>query len=113
MLNHRHKWISRLKKGDVLRSRSGMLRVVRHVSHNKIPGYGIRTTLIFSIQRNSWTTRPYTVYTGNDLVQMGYVKTRARRALRSKFDRTLESDFDRRGSAAECSLHSWDVLGVA
>ena len=33
-------WIHRIKKGDVLRSGSGRLRVVRDVSHNLVENHG-------------------------------------------------------------------------
>jgi hypothetical protein len=112
MLNPNNSWISRLKKGDVLRSRSGMLRIIRRVSHSKIPFYGIRTTVTFTIQTCSWTGRPYTIYTGNDLVQMGYEQVDARFALRRKFDRALELDFEA-PTAAACEFSCCDVRGVA
>ena len=63
-------WIKKLQKGDVIRSRSGALRVVRAVDHF---GPGIcRTVVHLAIKRCSWTHRAYTVYNGNDLRQMGY-----------------------------------------
>lgn len=85
-------WIGRIQKGDVLRSRSGMLRVVREVSHHEVRYSGpphIRTSVVFAIKHCSWTRRPYTVYTGNDLVQMGYRPTSARVSLRKKIDRAI------------------------
>lgn len=112
MLNPRHTWISRIKKGDVLRSKSGMLRIVRRVSHSHIRFYGIRTTVTFTIQACSWTGRPYTVLTGNDLVQMGYEPVAERFPLRTKFDRTLELDFSAHRSA-DCVFSCCDVRGVA
>jgi len=112
MLNPNHAWISKIKKGDVLRSGTGMLRIVRRVSHSFIKYYGIRTSVTFTIQACSWTGRPYTVLTGNDLVQMGYIPMRGRFALKTKFDRTLERDFSA-DTAADCELTCCDVKGVA
>jgi len=112
MLNSKHAWISCLKKGDVLRSKSGLLRIIRRVSHSKIPFYGIRTTVTFTIQSCSWTGRPYTIYTGNDLVQMGYEQVDARFPLRTKFDRALEKDFSA-DKSADCEFSCCDVRGVA
>lgn len=105
-------WIPRIKKGDVLRSRTGMLRIVRKVSHSHIPHYGIRTSVTFTIQRCSWTTRPYTIYNGNDLRQMGYTPLRGRFHLKTKFDKTLERDFSAK-DAKECVFDCCDVRGIA
>jgi len=109
----RHAWIKRIRKGDVLESRSGRLRIVRSVSHSVIPGYDIRTTVIFTIMRCSWTTRCYTVYTGNDLVQMGYRPVKARVRLVKPFDKKIEAEFNRKGNASECVLRCCDVEGIA
>jgi hypothetical protein len=92
----KHSWIARIKKGDVLRSRSGVLRVVRGVTHSQVHYNGpphIRTNVVFAIKHCSWTGRPYTVYTGNDLVQMGYRPTSARVSLRKKIDRAIERTY--------------------
>ena len=83
------RWIAKIKRGDILRSRSGMLRVVREVTHSDQGIYGIRTSVTFTIKTCSWTGRCYTVYTGNDLVQMGFRPTRARVSLRKKIDREI------------------------
>jgi len=94
-----HSWIARIRKGDVLRAGSGLLRVVRHVSHSTVKWNGpahTRTNVYFSIKHCSWTHRCYTVYTGNDLVQMGYRPTRARVKLRKKIDRIIEHDITNR-----------------
>ena len=85
-------WIARIRKGDVLRSGSGVLRVVRNVSHSEVRWSGpphIRTSVVFAIKHCSWTKRPYTVYTGNNLVQMGYQPTRARVTLQKRIDRAI------------------------
>lgn len=101
-------WIKRIRKGDVLMSRSGLLRVVRQVSHHGASRSA--TNIHFAIKHCSWTGRCYTVYNGNDLVQMGYQPTRARRRrLNGKMDRAIESDF----GAAMPQLTCCDVEAVA
>jgi len=93
-------WIARIKVGDVLKSGSGVLRVVRDVSHYSVykgsPQEHTRTNVTFAIRHCSWTGRPYTVYTGNDLVQMGYRKTRAKVKLNKKIDRLIKQTFSGR-----------------
>lgn len=103
-------WIKRIRKGDVLRSGSGALRIVRHVSHHgpSIP----KTSVYFAIQRCSWTTRCYTVYTGNDLRQMKYSPTNGRMPLKTNMDKMIEKQFSR-DFAKDCELHCCDVIGVA
>lgn len=110
-------WIHRIKRGDILRSGSGLLRVVRSVSHSLIPvGCGgtrkphFRTTVIFTIQHCSWTGRCYTVYTGNDLVQIGYRPTRGRIRLNRKIDRRIEQEF--REHPRVPGLSCCDVEGI-
>jgi hypothetical protein len=108
-------WVSRIRKGDVLRSGSGVLRVVREVSHSEIRYSGpphIRTSVYFAIKRCSWTRRCYTVYTGNDLIQMGYRPVRARVTLRKSIDRAIERDIQRPGYHKP-KLTCCDVEGVA
>jgi hypothetical protein len=112
MLNPDHKWIERIKLGDVLKSRSGDLRVVRWVRHSPIPYYGIRTSVIFAIRRTSWTTPAYTVYTGNDLVQMGYRPTRAKHPLTARIDKRLLKSFEHNGGILPTDLRAWDVIGL-
>ena len=88
-------WITKLQKGDVIRSKTGLLRIVRSVTHY---GFSInKTYVILSIKRCSWTGRAYTVYTGNDLKQMGYRPVKARFALQSRVDRLMEEEFVRPG----------------
>ena len=83
-------WIHKIKKGDVLKSGSGKLRVVRDVSHNQVKHYALRTSVTFAIMHCSWTERPYTTYTGQDLVNMKYRPTRAKVTLRKKIDKAIE-----------------------
>ena len=105
----KYAWVLRLRKGDVLKSRTGRLRVVRKVSIGRTVA---STTVIFSIQHCSWTGRPYTVYTGNDLRQMGYRPTKARVRLNSQFARLLEADFGATRSS-DCTFTCCDVEGIA
>lgn len=105
-------WIKAIKRGDVLKSGTGKLRVVRHVSHNEIPGYGIRTSVVFAIQHCFWTHRCYTIYNGSDLVQMKYRPTKASVSLRKKIDKAIDAELFRRGSIKEAKLKCCDVDGV-
>lgn len=109
MNNPAHAWIARIKKGDVLRSRKGVLRVVREVSHHHIPFHGIRTCVTFTIRHCSWTGRCYTVLGGNDLVQMGYRPTRAKVSLRRRIDRAIEAEFGKHRPELTCC----DVDGIS
>lgn len=108
--NHPYAWVKKLKVGDVLKSRTGMLRIVRSIHVGPTVA---STRLIFTIQHCSWTTRGYTVYTGNDLRQMGYSKVgRKRYKLKDHFDKLLAEDFRRGGNASECNFHCCDVIGI-
>lgn len=108
----RTKWIEGIKVGDMLRARSGKLRVVRSVSHSESKHYGTRTIVIFTIQHCSWTGRCYTVYTGSDLRSAGYRPTGVNVSLRGKVDRMIGEEFGRRGSMAEAKLRCCDVIGI-
>lgn len=90
---NKHPWIKRIRKGDVLRAKSGRLRVVRAVQHSgpSIP----KTCVTFTIQHCSWTGRCYTVYNGNDLRQMGFRPTMAHVKLGNEVDRAIEAEFNR------------------
>ncbi len=102
-------WIKKLQKGDVIRSRSGALRVVRAVDHF---GPGIcRTVVHLAIKRCSWTHRAYTVYNGNDLRQMGYRMVKANFELSSEIDRLMEREFSR-PSGEKCVLTCCDGLAL-
>jgi hypothetical protein len=102
-------WVKRIRKGDVLRAGSGVLRIVRAVQHTglSIP----KTSVTFAIRHCSWTHACYTVYTGNDLRQMGYSPVRASFKLTGKLDRMIEQDFGKPGY--ERKLTCCDVIGVA
>ena len=93
-MNAEH-WTVRLKVGDVVRARSGTLRVVRSVIHSYKYGF-VRVSVTFAIQRCSWTGRCYTTYTGNDLVQMGFRPTRAKWHLRTAIDRAIDEEIQKK-----------------
>ncbi len=86
------KWIKKIRKGDVLKAPSGLLRVVRDVSHSG-PSVG-KTSVTFTIQHCSWTGRCHTVLTGNDLRTFGYLPTRARYQFRKKIDKKIEREIN-------------------
>jgi hypothetical protein len=77
-------WFAFLRVGDVLRSPSGALRVVRLVSRRE----GRLTAVCFAIRRCSWTRRPLTVYNRYDL-KRGWSHVGARVRLDSELDRKI------------------------
>lgn len=112
-----YSWCETVKKGDVLRSSTGLLRIVRNVHHftpslrpsRKRPP---KTIVTFAIQRCSWTTRCDTAYSTRELARNGYLPTGLRQRLTTEFDRQFEQEIGRPGSAAECELHCCDVKGL-
>lgn len=104
-------WTKRLQVGDVIRSKTGKLRIVRYASHDPRKPTPSGSFFAFCIGRVSWTTRPYTFVTGNDLKQSGYMPTGARAKLNHEFDRKLLACMDK-ATAAECSLHARQVVGI-
>lgn len=109
-------WINHIEAGDVVKSGNGLLRVVRHVCHSVVTSGGtrphIRTTVVFAIKHCSWTHRCYTIYTGNDLVQMRYRPTRAKVSLRKRIDRAIAEEFRRPGNIKRARLTCCDVESV-
>ena len=85
-------WIKRIRKGDVLKAPSGLLRVVRDVSHCG-PSAG-KTSVTFTIQHCSWTGKCYTVLTGVDLRTFGYQPTKGQYRFRKKIDRTIDREIN-------------------
>lgn len=113
-------WALEVGKGDVIRTKSGDLRVVREVHrHQKAKGKGSwgatiarRTYCFFAIRSCSWTGRPYTLYSIGEMVSMGWVPTSARpQRLDSGIDRTLEQDFGSNRSS-DCALTCCGVRGL-
>lgn len=105
-------WINRIKRGDVLRSPSGKLRIVREVHHHD-SGSINKTYVTFAIQRCSWTGRCFTVYTGNDLRGGGWRPVGASVKLNTKFDRLIQWEIVERPLPAEIKIHCCDVVGIA
>jgi hypothetical protein len=100
-------WISKIQVGDVLKNRSGTLRIVRAVHHSRVCDH-IRTSVYFTIKHCSWTGRCYTILGGNDLVQNGYQPTGAKVKLRARFDRFIEEEFEMPNPILTCC----DVRGI-
>lgn len=87
-------WMLTLRVGDVLRNRKGNTRVVRDISRYVT---GELYSVTFSIQRCSWTTRPYTTYNYTDLKNYGYEPVAGiRHEFKTKLDKTLQKDIQRR-----------------
>lgn len=105
-----YSWILKIRKGDVLESGTGKLRVVRAVSKHKRVSIA-NTYITFAIARCSWTHRPYTVYTGNDLRQMRYKPIGIRHRLRAAVDRDIEKSMKAESSSL-CPVHCCDVVGL-
>lgn len=95
-------WLDTVKVGDVLMFPSGGYRVVRAVHHHKEQrpnGVNWRFPILsFAIRRCSWTGRPYTVYTANDLQTMGVEHTGASVVLDSIQDHALEDAINAKDS---------------
>ncbi len=77
-------WLSRVQVGDILRSRSGLNRVVRKISRHKG-----RTILTFVIKHCSWTGRCYTTYFPSDVKHAGLRPTGKRLKLKGKMDKRI------------------------
>lgn len=113
-------WAQTIQNGDVVRTPSGDLRVVRSV-HRCGPKTGKgawgstlarRVYCHFAIRHCSWTGRPYTNYNVAEMVQMGWVPTAAKpRALRSDIDKALEHDFGA-NRTEDCILTCCAVRGL-
>ncbi len=104
-----YSWIKHIKKGDVLESGRGTLRIVRRVTHGEK-----RTSVSFAIRHPSWTTRPFTTYGETDLKTLGYRPVACKRfPLRTKFDKAFEESMNIYRRPEELPLRAHDVLGVA
>lgn len=98
------------KVGQIYRSPSGLLRVVRHVSPClKNPG---RTSVYFTINHCSWTGRCYTVYCVQELRNLGYVKLRKNFRVRGKFAAKIVQEMTQR-VAIPPKITCCDVEGIS
>lgn len=107
-------WTNSIEKGDVLRARSGALRIVRDVKHSLVTRGGrahVRTSVSFLIKRCSWTKRCVTVLHSNDLKSQGYVKTGARSKLNTAFDWAVEQELTL-PRPTDVKLRCCDVKGL-
>lgn len=99
-----YQWAKGLQVGDILRSPSGLLRVVRSVRF-KGTGNGSVTLVI---QHCSWTRRCYTVQTFSDLRLSGYVRT----GFRYKFTKPWDAKIAHAIESSERTLSCCDVHGL-
>lgn len=107
-IDSRPDWVKRIRVGDVLRARSGLLRVVREVHHE-----GTKTVVTFAIKRCSWTGRCYTVYFHNDLKSMGFRPTGKRMRLSREIDRAIREEIVEHYIPEKIKLHCCDVKGIS
>lgn len=98
-------WIKALRVGDVVRTPSGLLRIVRAAHHG-----ATRSSFYFTIKHCSWTGRCYTVYTSSDLKTQGWSYTGKRVRLRSHKDYEIQQNFSI--SLRDTTLHCCDVEGI-
>ncbi len=99
-------WAAEVQEGDVVKTKSGDLRIVRAVHrHPKATGKGSgkatkarRVWCFFAIKHCSWTGAGYTLYTIAEMVGMGWLPTSAKpRRMSAEIDVRLKSDFARPG----------------
>ena len=114
-------WSQEIQEGDVIRTKSGTLRVVRAVHrHPKASGKGSgkatiarRCYCFFAIRHCSWTGRPHTGYSIGEMVTMGWTPTAAKpRALDADIDRKLARDMEMRGRSQDNELTCCAVRGL-
>ncbi len=107
-------WIGRIKVGDVLKSGSGLLRVVREVHHYTVTKGGrdphLRSYVTFTIRCCSWTGRCTTTLITSDLVTLGYRPTRAKVKLNKKIDRAIRRELTGRTIILNGEPHRVPVL---
>lgn len=102
-------WIRNIQVGDVLKSGSGRLRIVRRVSPGTLPTHFI---VAFLIQRCSWTHRCYTIYNAADLKTLHYTPTGRRLKLKTDFDLIVAEEFELSRKAKSPVLTCCDVIGI-
>jgi len=101
-------WRDSLKLGDVVLTKSGTPRVIRRISYRKS---GILLAVTFSIKRESWTKRPYTVMNRSDLSCLGYRPSGVTLKSMSLCDKRLLADILRGGPSSEQRLRPHTVAG--
>lgn len=103
-------WMDKVKIGSILQTRGGQYRIVRSVSHYKRPpNKGKLRCVYFAIKRCSWTHRPYTIMSYNDLYQNGYSITSMTYKFGAKIDAKLAQEIaDHELRSMSCC----DVKGV-
>jgi hypothetical protein len=100
----------RIRVGDVMKTKSGDLRVVRYVSYRKT-SWGERVMVAFAIRNCSWTGGCDTFLTASELAGRGFRPTGHRVRLNRQIDKLI---------AAEVGKKTWrprkigccDVKGV-
>ena len=108
-------WVAAIRKGDVLKSPGGVLRVVRKVKHGRSDR---RTHITFSILHCSWTRRPTTTYNAGELKALGYRPTAFKGyPLKSKLDKAIERELGGRDGShrllgADREIFCCDVKGI-
>jgi len=103
--------------GDVLKTPSGSLRVVRKVSApflttrpNSVPER--RCFLYFTISHCSWTGRGYTLYSVGELNGLGYSYTGIRVKFKSPLDLRINKKMMREGNYPASEFSCCEVRGV-
>ena len=99
-------WRDRIQIGDVLRSGSGALRVVRKASYDK---HGYLSAVAFTIKGCSWTRRCYTMINRSDLKVTGYRATRQKYSLGTELDKQIHKAIHERTWNLRCC----DVVGIS
>ena len=110
----RRTWVDDLKPGDViLFGKRETPRVVLAVSTPKFTGGGHRRFCVdLTIQRCSWTTRPYTVYSNSDLYHFAKPDPLKRREnMRTPVRKALLASLDAIDARA-CPVRCWEVVGL-
>lgn len=114
MYNHKRDivsdWRDELKPGDIVKSGSGTLRVVRRVSMNPNAPW-LLGFVYFSILRCSKYRACYTLYLRSELRSMGFTKINGRIRLDSQLDAAILRDTQVR-DGRDRKLTCCDVIGI-
>jgi hypothetical protein len=98
-------WLKAVQPGDVLRTPTGVLRVVRRVRYKR----GVVSSCSFTIRHCSWTGACYTIKQRSEL--FGWSPTGKRVSLRRRIDRDVAHDLGKPGK--ERRLTCCSVEGIA